>query len=42
MCEMHAPETILASNLKYIVGSANLCVISSNVGSLWCLQIMAF
>ena len=36
MCEMYAPEAILASNLEYVVEPANMCVISSNVGTLWC------
>ena len=31
----------LASNLEYVVEPANLCVISSNVGALWFLQIIA-
>ena len=31
----------LASNLDYIVKPAKLCVICTNVGALWCLQMMA-
>ena len=41
MCEIYAPESISACNLEYVVEPANFYVISSNVGALWCLQIMA-
>ena len=37
---MYAPETILVSNQEYVVKPSSLCVISSNVGALWCSQIM--
>ena len=37
MCKMTTTKGILASNLVYLVESANLCVISSNIGDLWCL-----
>ena len=32
MCEMCAPEPILAPNVGYVVEPDNLCVITSNVG----------
>ena len=38
---MYAQETIIVSYLEYVVEPANLYVISSNVGALWCLWIMA-
>ena len=38
---MYAPNTVFASNLEYIVKPTNLCVISSNVGALWCLWVIA-
>ena len=38
---MYAAETILASNLEYLVEPASHCVISSNKRAFWCLEIMA-
>ena len=38
-CMLQHP--FIASHFEYVVEPASLCVISSNVGALWCLQIMA-
>ena len=41
MCEMYAPESVFASNLEHALEHAYMCVISSNVGALLCLWIIA-
>ena len=41
MSEMYAQETIFGIKiLEYAVEPANLCMISPNVGSLWCSWVM--